>query len=199
MQHLICLNFIFLTILFSAIPSDNYDDWNIIQDDEIRIEYSWLDLPWCKAQISLNYSAEEILEIVEDVNNYYKIFDSVIKSKEFDENVVHIVLNLPIPFNDRVYVVKFNKIINENDIRYQFSSYESREVPISDDYVRLINASGAWQIKSINDNLTEVTYIWNGEMRGNFPSWSLKRVWLKQGNEVLSNLKKQLIDRGDIE
>ena len=95
-----------------------------------------------------------------------------------------------------IYYFNNHKILQIN-IRYQFSSYESREVPIYDDYVRLINASGAWQIKSINDNLTEVTYIWNGDMEGNFPSWGLKNVWVKQGNEVLSNLKEALELKGE--
>ena len=61
---------------------------------------------------------------------------------------------------------------------------------INDNYVRLINAAGQWRLKSINNKLTKVTYIWNGEMLGNFPSWGLKRAWLKQGNEVLGNLKE---------
>ena len=33
-------------------------------------------------------------------------------------------------------------------------------------------------------------------MLGNFPSWGLKRAWLKQGNEVLGNLKETLESKG---
>ena len=58
--------------------------------------------------------------------------------------------------------------------------------------MRLVNAGGKWKLESINNNLTKVTYIWNGEMLGNFPSWGLKRAWSKQGNEVLRNLKETL-------
>ena len=34
-------------------------------------------------------------------------------------------------------------------------------------------------------------------MSGNFPSWGLKRAWIKQGNEVLSNLKAAVMNNGD--
>ena len=84
----------------------------------------------------------------------------------------------------------------DNHIVYEFNSINNNNVRVDKNYVRLVNAAGQWRLKSINNKLTKVTYIWNGEMLGNFPSWGLKRAWLKQGNEVLGNLKETLKNSG---
>jgi hypothetical protein len=44
----------------------------------------------------------------------------------------------------------------------------------------------------LNNKQTEVTYIWNGELLGDFPDWALKEAWTKQGNEVLTWLQESL-------
>ena len=59
-----------------------------------------------------------------------------------------------------------------------------------EDYIRLINAAGEWRLHSLNESHTEVTYIWNGELLGDFPNWALTRAWETQGNEVLNWLNE---------
>ena len=112
-------------------------------------------------------------------------------SKKYNNNIVHVILDLPGMFNNRDYVVKFKSIKNNNAIVYEFESIHDLIEP-NNNSVRLVNAGGKWKLESINNNLTKVTYIWNGDMSGNFPSWGLKRAWTKQGNEVLGNLKTAL-------
>ena len=111
---------------------------------------------------------------------------------------MHITLDLPGIFSDRDYVVKFSLLDDKQNktIIYEFKSI-SDFIENNHNYVRLLNAGGQWRLKSLADNLTEVTYIWNGDMSGNFPSWGLKRAWIKQGNEVLSNLKAAVMSNGD--
>ena len=190
MKHLLIS--IFFTLLFSSIPKINSTPWNILQDGDINISYYWDKFPWCKATIEIESSIDEILEHIEDINNYENVFDTVSSSKEYDNNVVHIVLDIPSLFADRDYVVKFVKYKEDNHIVYEFNSIDDDNIIVNDNYVRLRNAAGQWRLKSINNKLTKVTYIWNGEMLGNFPSWGLKRAWSKQGNEVLKNLKETL-------
>ena len=186
--------------LFSSnIPDINSQKWIKIQKDFIDIDYIWKDgLPWCKSKINLNYSVEEILNVIKNVGAYHLIFDSVVNSKEYNNNIVHITLDLPGIFSDRDYVVKFSLLEDKQNktIIYEFKSI-SDFIEINHNYVRLLNAGGQWRLKSLADNLTEVTYIWNGDMSGNFPSWGLKRAWIKQGNEVLSNLKAAVMNNGD--
>tara|TARA_B100000029_G_scaffold511657_1_gene606279 strand:- start:681 stop:1289 length:609 start_codon:yes stop_codon:yes gene_type:complete len=191
---------IFKTIMISSIicniPFQDTLNWNILQDDDIWIGYIEQDYPWCKSSILLNYSIDEILLIVEDVDNYYRYFDTVFSSTKDQNNVVHIILNMPIPFADRDYVVKYNKITEGNTIIFRFQSNEKFLKPVLENYVRLPNAAGEWRLESLGEKITKVTYIWNGELSGNFPNWAYSRAWTKQGNEVLGNLKKILESKG---
>ena len=199
MKFLLINLFLFSTLFSSNIPDINSQKWIEIQKDFIDIDYIWIDgLPWCKSKINLNYSVEEILNVIKNVGAYHLIFDSVVKSKEYNNNIVHITLDLPGIFSDRDYVVKFSLLEDKQNktIIYEFKSI-SDFIENNHNYVRLLNAGGQWRLKSLADNLTEVTYIWNGDMSGNFPSWGLKRAWTKQGNEVLSNLKAAVMNNGD--
>ena len=199
MKFLLINLFLFSSLFSSNIPDINSQKWIKIQKDFIDIDYIWKDgLPWCKSKINLNYSVEEILNVIKNVGAYHLIFDSVVKSKEYNNNIVHITLDLPGIFSDRDYVVKFSLLEDKQNktIIYEFKSI-SDFIEINHNYVRLLNAGGQWRLKSLADNLTEVTYIWNGDMSGNFPSWGLKRAWIKQGNEVLSNLKAAVMNNGD--
>ena len=199
MKLLLINLFLFSSLFSSNIPDINSQEWVEVQKDFIDIDYIWKDgQPWCKSKINLNHSVEEILNVIKNVGAYHLIFDSVVKSKEYNNNIVHITLDLPGIFSDRDYVVKFNLLEDKQNkiIIYEFKSI-SDFIEINQNYVRLLNAGGQWRLKSLADNLTEVTYIWNGDMSGNFPSWGLKRAWIKQGNEVLSNLKAAVMNNGD--
>ena len=199
MKHLLINLFLISNLCFPNIPDISDQDWIEIQTESIEIDYMWKNgLPWCKSKIHISYSIDVILDVIKNIANYEYIFDSVIHSKEYNNNIVHITLDLPGMFSNRDYVVQFNLLEDEknNTIIYEFESIKDF-IQINENYVRLLNAGGQWRLKSIADNLTEVTYIWNGDMSGNFPSWGLKRAWIKQGNEVLGNLKSAVIKSGD--
>ena len=193
MKLLLVSSFI-LGSLFSQMPSKDFDGWNLLQDNDIIIEYIQNDFPWCKASIKLPYSVDEILVVVENVNDYKEILHSVLYSKKDENDIAHIRINYPFPFTDREYIVKFKKIFDDNDVVYAFSTNDKLNENIDSDYIRLINAQGEWRLSPLNENLTEVSYTWNGELRGDFPSWSLSKAWLRHGNEVLGSLRYKLED-----
>ena len=97
---------------------------------------------------------------------------------------------MPFPFYGRDYIVRYTQLHEENDIVYRFTSVEDSEIPIHEDYVRLIHAAGEWRLHPLDQSSTEVTYTWNGELLGTFPNWGLTRAWETQGDEVLTWLKK---------
>jgi len=67
--------------IFPQLPSKEFNSWNELQNDEIWVGYVQReDFPWCKASILLPYSMDEILLIIENVDDYKKILDSVIYS-----------------------------------------------------------------------------------------------------------------------
>ena len=191
------INLIILSCLISQMPLKDFEDWNILQDTDIQIGYVEKKFPWCKASIDLPYTLNEILVVIENVNDYKKMLDSVIYSTKNDNDVAHIRINYPFPFTDREYIVKFVKILDGNDIVYAFETNEELNKSIDSDYIRLINAKGEWRLSPISDNLTKVSYTWNGELRGDFPSWSLTKAWTKHGNEVLGNLRDKLNDNNE--
>ena len=83
-------------------------------------------------------------------------------------------------------------INDDNDIVYAFGTNENLNKDIDPNYIRLINAKGEWRLSPINENLTQVSYTWNGELRGGFTSWSLSKAWMRHGNEVVGNLRDKL-------
>ena len=179
------------------MPTKDFDGWNLLQDNDIIIGYIQKDFPWCKASINLPYTVDEILVVVENVNDYKEILHSVLYSKKDENDIAHIRINYPFPFTDREYIVKFKKIVDDNDIVYAFSTNDKLNENIDSDYIRLINAQGEWRLSPLNENLTEVSYTWNGELRGDFPSWSLSKAWLRHGNEVLGSLRDKLKDSNE--
>ena len=196
-MKLLIFNILIISISFCDIPYKDSLKWNILQDDIVWIGYIIEDYPWCKSTTLLDFSVDEILSVIEDVNNYNKFFDTVSSSSIDTNNVVHIILNMPTLFSDRDYVVKYDKINEDQTIIYRFQSNEKYSKPELDNYVRLTNAAGEWRLDSLSNGITKVTYIWNGELSGKFPSWAYNRAWTKQGNEVLGNLKEVLESKGD--
>ena len=183
--------------IFPQMPLKQFDKWNELQNDEIWIGYIQTDFPWCKASVTLPHALDEILLIIENVDDYKKMLDSVVYSTKDENDVAHIRINYPFPFTDREYIVKFEKINENNDIIYAFGTNEDLNSNIDSNYIRLINAKGEWRLSPINDKLTEVSYTWNGELRGDFPSWSLSKAWTKHGNEVLGNLRDKLKENNE--
>ena len=99
---------------------------------------------------------------------------------------------MPFPFNGRDYIVSYTQLQEENDIIYRFNAVKDSEMPVHEDYVRLIHAAGEWRLHPLDDNNTEVTYTWNGELLGDFPDWALRRAWKTQGQEVMTWLKESI-------
>ena len=185
---MIILNFIFSVEL---IPPSLDANWNILQDSPVWI--GWLDdgrFQWCRASTTIPASIEEVQRIIENKENYPQVFKRIEKTTVDQQGYVHIILDMPFPFYGRDYIVSYTQFQEENEMVYRFTTVENSDVPVHEDYVRLINAAGEWRLHSLDSSSTEVTYIWNGELLGNFPEWALSRAWETQGHEVLTWLKE---------
>ena len=185
------------TLLFSSdlIPPSSHSNWEILQDNSVWI--GWIDdgkFQWCRASTTISAPIEEVQEIIEDKENYPKVFKRIEKTTVFSDEIVHIILDMPFPFYGRDYIVRYTQLQQENDIVYRFTSVEDSGIPVHKDYVRLIHAAGEWRLHSLNNSITEVKYIWNGELLGDFPDWALTRAWKTQGNEVFKWLKDAVQD-----
>ena len=194
MTHLL-INLLFISISLSSIPTIDYNEWISLQKGDISIAYTEKDYTWCFSMGTFNAKMEDLLDIIEDVENYDKIFDSIRKSSRDENDIVHIMVDYPMPLSDRDYVVKFKKILEENTTIYRFHSDPSFNVPVHEDYIRLSNAAGEWRLVELENKLIEVSYTWNGELKGMLPFWISKRSWLRHGNEIMTNLEKRLASK----
>ena len=191
MKHLL-INLLFISTTLSSIPTIDYNAWVSLQKGDISIAYIEKEYTWCSSMSTFNTKMDDLLNIIEDVENYYKTFDSIVESSRDKNDIVHIKVDYPMPLSDRDYVVKFDKILKPHEIIYRFHSATPFIIPEDQNYIRLNNAAGEWRLKDMNNGQISVTYTWNGELKGSAPMWILRRAWIRQGNEIMINLKERL-------
>ena len=175
------------------IPPPLDTNWHILQDYPIWI--GWTDygkFQWCKSISTIYTPIAGVQKILDDKENYPNVFKRIERTKVDELGNVHIVLDMPFPFSGRDYIVKYTQLKEENDVVYKFTSVQDSGVPVHEDYVRLVHAAGEWRLHSIDSMNTEVTYIWNGELLGDFPVWALTRAWETQGQEVMTWLNNAI-------
>ena len=161
-------------------------DWNIIQKNKIEIKWTTYNgYPICQTSSVLPFSIQSISSIIEDVKNYPRVFRRIHKTNILEKNIIHVMLDMPFLLADRDYVIKYEKSKIQNEWEFTFKAVQHKKAPLDKDYIRLINAAGKWKLISIDDNQTSVSYIWNGELLGDFPNFALERAWKTQGNEII--------------
>ena len=192
------INLLFLLsiVLSSSIDYPNHNssmNWITLNDDDIWVGYTeTVEIDWCRTTSKLPFSIDKISQMIEDLENYYQIFDRVKSSKIVVDDVVHIRIDMPFPISDRDYIVRYTTSKKDEAISYKFKAASDIQIDINDDCIRLVNAAGEWYLKRVDDSTTEVVYTWNGELRGDFPSWALTRAWRTQGLEMINWLKESL-------
>ena len=171
-------------------------NWNLLQDNSVKIESRiYKGFPISKAETILEHNIEQIANIIKDLDNYPKIFERVTNTHRIGKNVVHIILDMPFPFDGRDYIVEYEIIEKIDSWVFSFSAQKNNRNPKIDGHVRLPNAAGVWILNKTSKNSTKVTYAWNGELLGNFPDFGLERAWITQGSEVLGWLNQALSNK----
>ena len=172
------------------IPPQDIEGWKILNEKEPWVGYvDYENFPWCRATDVFPYSINEIEQFVGKFDTYSNTFSRMIDSDLVDTNVVYLRVDYPFFLSDRDYLVKYSRLIDNKDVYYQWIAVVHPEAPEYDNVVRLINAGGEWALKYISDNSTKVSYSWNGELRGDFPSFSLNSAWNKAGTEIINELR----------
>ena len=178
---------------FSGLDANQ--DWKVLQNGKVIIKTThYLGFPICTAETILPFSLKSISAVVENVAEYPNVFLRVTRSKALEDDVVHIMLDMPFPFSGRDYIIKYNKHKFGSAWTFQFSAVEHENAPPEKGHVRLIHAAGEWKLTEINPNETKVAYTWNSELLGDFPEWGLSRAWVTQGNEMMAWLNDALRD-----
>jgi len=184
------------SVVAAEIRLDNIDsikNWSIIQKKVIQIR--WTDYegyPICQTTSVLPFSMESISSIIEDVENYPSVFKRIHKTNTLEKDIVHVMLDMPLFLSNRDYVIQYIKSKNQNTWEFTFNAVAHIDAPEKNNYVRLVNAAGKWKLVPKNKNETTVSYTWNGELLGDFPSFALERAWKTQGNEIIHWLSDAL-------
>lgn len=193
-MHKILIIFFCSTLFGLDVTEINHDQpWTSLQTGTISIrKTNFLGFPICQAETELVFPLSIISEMIEDVENYPNVFLRVTESRELENDVVHIMLDMPFPFAGRDYIIKYNKHKFGDEWSFRFSAIQHENAPVQKGYVRLIHAAGEWKLTKINAQRTKVAYTWNGELLGDFPTWGLNSAWIEQGNEMMNWLNDAL-------
>ena len=178
---------------FEITSSESLNNWIVLQNDATWI--GWTDhsgFPVCQTRATFPYPMKKISNIIEDIENYPNVFKRITMARILDDDIAHVVLDMPFPFSSRDYIIQFVEDKSHTYWIFNFKAVTHNDVPVNDKYVRLLNAAGEWLIKPISNNETAIAYTWNGELLGDFPSWALPRAWKTQGNEIIDWLNEAL-------
>ena len=178
---------------FEITSSESLNNWIVLQNDATWI--GWTDhsgFPVCQTRATFPYPMKKISNIIEDIENYPNVFKRITMARILDDDIAHVVLDMPFPFSSRDYIIQFVMDKSHTYWIFNFKAVTHNDVPVNDKYVRLLNAAGEWLIKPISNNETAIAYTWNGELLGDFPSWALPRAWKTQGNEIIDWLNEAL-------
>ena len=190
MNKIIILIFVTIILPFVKIPPYEIQGWKTLSEKNPWVGYQeYENFPWCRATDIFPYSINEIETFIGKFETYSNTFSRMIDSELIDTNIVYLRVDYPLFLSDRDYIVKYNRVSNTNDVYYQWVATVHSDVPEYDNAVRLVNAGGEWALKYISENSTEVSYSWNGELRGDFPSFSLNSAWIKGGTEIINELR----------
>ena len=170
-------------------------NWEVLNKEEVLIKVLKSDYPHCEAELIINHSIDRVLDVVEDIENYKLFFKSVVISDANKQDEVRLAINMPFPFTDRDYTIKFRRLETDSTVSYLYNPIVTEDFPEDKQYVRLIDARGGWTLLRLDNQKTLVTYAWNGDMRGDFPNWAYRKSWTKQGNEIMLDLRKEINKR----
>ena len=142
---------------------DSVKNWNTIQNENIQIRWTYYDgYPICQTTSLLPFSLESIASVIEDVGNYPNIFKRIHKTEILQNDIVHIMLDMPLFLSNRDYVIQYKKQKSQETWEFTFNAVEHLDAPENNKYVRLVNAAGRWKLTPENKKNTLVSYTWNG-------------------------------------
>ena len=194
-MHNIIIFILSISIGFSELDlrlTRGISKWHDLSSKKVNISWTnYKNFPIVRAKTVIDHPINLISDIIGDLNSYPNIFKRIKEAKKLDDNIVHIIIDMPFPFNGRDYVVKYDIERSKNKWMLTYASVVHPSAPIRK-HTRLPNAAGIWELKKIGSNKTEATHIWNGELLGNFPEMGLDRAWLIWGEEIFDWLNQAL-------
>jgi hypothetical protein len=181
---------VLLLTLSPALAAPPGDDaaWESLTNKPVPIRCVKIsDVPWCRSQGVIAAKPAEVAEALEGMKAGSNAFESVVSVRVLAPDTVHVVLDYPWPLTDRDYVAKYSRSVDGDVLTYSWVPVAHADAPVDDDVVRLPHFEGTWRLEPSGDG-TLVTYTWNAEIAGSFPSSGYNTAWKKAGHEALKDL-----------
>jgi len=175
------------TLAHAAPPLDS--QWDRLTSRPVPVECTEVsDVPWCRSKgVVVGAAPDQVAEALEAMKEGANAFESVLSVRVIAPNVIHVVLDYPAPLADRDYVARYTHTTDGGSHTYSWASVANEGAPETDEAVRLPHFAGSWQLEPHAAG-TLVTYTWNAEIAGSFPTFAYKMAWKKAGHEALKDL-----------
>lgn len=138
-----------------------------------------------KALTTVETSVKQAEALISDIDRYPNWQDNceeahLIERVDDVTVIARYISETPWPFNDRDIVLRMTRK-NKSDGGVLFEIENAPGAyPENEDYVRIPNAGGIWEITPLGDNRCEVNYEFYADPAGNVPNW-LVNMFVVQG------------------
>lgn len=162
--------------------------WTELSSSPVRIECAEVaGEPWCRSQGVVEAPIDRVASTLEDMANQGEIFASVLSIRMLAPDTVHVVLDFPNMLSDRDYVARYTQATDGTARLYRWVPVEHPEAPPQEGVVRLSKMAGEWRLEP-DGGRTRVSYTWQADLSGSFPTWALSVARKRAGWEALHDL-----------
>lgn len=163
--------------------------WTVLQEANPRVECAELaDGPWCRAVDAIDQPVDRLAAILEDMPQFRARFPRILAIEALEADTLHIVLDFPAGLSDRDYVARYTRATDGEARLLRWEPVAHPKAPASAEVVRLPKMAGEWRLDPTDADTTRVTYLWQAEIGGSFPSFLAGRARAITGTEALSDL-----------
>ena len=80
----------------------NFSKWNDLNSGDISISWTkYKAFPIVRAKTVIDHPINNIAYIIGDLGSYPSVFKRIKEAKKLDNNIVHIIIDMPFPFDGR--------------------------------------------------------------------------------------------------
>lgn len=140
-------------------------------------------------------SLESLIENVSDYLHWQTNIATakILKQVNETEQYIYYTTDLPWPMTDRDIVIFSKKTVNaDGSIRYNFLS-KPDYITGNDDFLRIKNAKGMWQLTPQGNDKIEIIYQFYGDPAGSIPGSIINMFIVDGPYNTLVNLKKKVV------
>ncbi len=162
--------------------------WEELRDDIVRVECTEVGgEPWCRSHGLVAAPIDRLTQTLEHMAEHQDKFETVLSIRTLAPDTLHVTLDYPGMLSDRDYVAKYSRSTRDGEQIYSWTPVTHPEAPPRRGVVRLTQYGGEWRLRADGAN-TRVTYLWQADLGGSFPSWAVGLARRKAGHEALKDL-----------